>query len=415
MINVSILTIGDEICIGQTIDTNATEIAAECTKIGAEVSAHVAVRDEAEQIKSELKRLIEISDFVLITGGLGPTDDDLTKPVLADFFNDKLEFRPDVLAHIEELYEKRGLKMYERNKKMAELPSKCEALPNEVGVAPGMLFETEGKFVVSMPGVPPEMRSILRDSVLPLIKKKVDSADRVRVYKTLMTYKIYESKAAEALGDTEEILGEATLAFLPSYKGVKLRLGAVAESREKAEKIIKKAEKKIKAKIGEFIVASEDKPLETIVGEKLSASGKTIAVAESCTAGSLGKALTEMPGSSSYFLGGLLTYGNEAKINLLKVNKATIEKYGAVSEQTAYEMATNVREIFGADYGVGITGIAGPAGGTEEKPVGTVWISLADENGCKPIKYVFGEKRDVNRERSVGSALSMIMNKLKNE
>lgn len=415
MIIVSILTIGDEICIGQTVDTNAAEIAAECTKTGAEVVSHVAVRDEAEQIKSELARLLEISDFVLITGGLGPTEDDLTKLVLADFFDDKLESRPDVLARIEKLYERRGLKMYERNRKMAELPSKCEALPNEVGVAPGMLFEIAGKFVVSMPGVPPEMRSILENSVLPLIKKKVDSADRVRVYKTLMTYKIYESKAAEALGDPKETLGEATLAYLPSYKGVKLRLGAVADSREKAERIIKKAERNIRAKIGEFVVSSEDKPLETIVGEELIAAGKTIAVAESCTAGALGKALTEMPGSSNYFLGGLLTYSDEAKINLLKVNKATIEKYGAVSEQTAYEMATNVREIFGADFGVGITGIAGPGGGTEEKPVGTVWISSADENGCEPIKYVFGEKRDVNRERSVGAALNMIMNKLKNE
>ena len=415
MLRVSLLSIGDEICIGQIVNTNAAWIAKKVTEKGAAVVEHITVGDVAADMKRELDNLLSISDLVLLTGGLGPTHDDITKPVLAEFFNDELQFDEESYANILELLKRRGMKPTDRTKQMAYLPRSCKALKNAVGAAPGMLFENQGKYVVSMPGVPNEMKYIIENSVLPLIEKIItDRQENVVLYKTLITSGIPESVLADKLGDVKEFLGEnGSLAFLPSYQGVKLRIGVQSQNFADARKKIERIENFIREKAGSYIIAAEDKPLSEIIGMRLKDKGETVAVAESCTGGLLGGEFTAIPGSSAYFLGGVIAYSNEVKEKMLDVQHKTLLKHGAVSKDTAKEMARNVRKKFYADYGISITGIAGPTGGTREKPVGTVWIGLSSAKKTYAKKFVFTKDREVNRKRAVGSALSMLMGVLK--
>lgn len=414
MIEISILTIGDEICIGQIVNTNASWMASQCTSIGAKVINHLAVPDESYAIINGMDLLIDNSDIVLITGGLGPTHDDITKQVLTEYFNDKLVLHEATYKRLEEMYNKRGTEFLESNKVLAYLPSKCRILINNVGSAQGMLFEQDGKYIISMPGVPSEMKDIMLNHVLPLIKSEIiNSKSDVVIYKTLNTIGIPESHLADLLGNPQDFLNGGTLAFLPSYKGVKLRIGFSSENSKTAEEGILKIENYINSRAGRFITSIGDEVISETVGNLLKEKKKTVSVAESCTGGFLGGAFTEIPGSSDYFIGGAIVYSNDAKVNILGVPRDLIDKFGAVSEETAIALAKNVREKFNTDYGISVTGIAGPGGSSEDKPVGTVWIGISDKITSTAKKFVFGDNRNVNRELFVGRAMGVLYMKLK--
>lgn len=414
MNNVAILTIGDEICIGQIVNTNSAWIAQRCTEIGYNILCHTVVRDDENQIMAELDRLLKLTDVVLITGGLGPTTDDLTKPALAKYFQSEMIFNETVFEGIREFYAQRGVtEILERNKNLAYLPSKCKPLQNALGTAPGMLFDLNDKIVVSMPGVPKEMQYIMSNSVLPMLVDRISkTSEEIVVYRILQTCGIAESLLAEKLKDLDYDRYVYSLAYLPSYKGVRLRIGAKARKFEDAHLLLDKFQSEIQDIVGHYIYGEGEILLAEVVGKLLTQQKKTVAVAESCTAGMLGSEFTKVPGSSDYFLGGVIVYSNEAKINILGVNYNTIKHFGAVSRETAVEMAQNVRQLYKSDFGIAITGIAGPGGGTPEKPVGTVWIAIADKDSFLAEKYLFGIDREINRERSVGQALTLLYLKL---
>jgi nicotinamide-nucleotide amidase len=415
MLRVSILTIGDEILIGQIVNTNASWIAQKCVEVGAFVIEHCVVGDSEEEILEALKRLYNLSDIILITGGLGPTRDDLTKPVLTKFFDDELIFSDEVLQWIKEYYSKRGInEVTERNKNLALIPKSCTPLKNLVGTAPGLLFEKENKAVFAMPGVPKEMQFLMKEYVIPYIQNKITSRKLpTHIFRVLQTCGIAESVLADKLSGLEEILNGVNVAFLPSYKGVRLRIEAKGEDVVKTELAIQKVVDFIKGKVGEYIFGEGEVSLAQVVGELLAERKETVAVAESCTGGLLGGEFTNIPGSSRYFLGGIIAYSNEIKERILGVEKQVLLKFGAVSQETATQMSENVRKLFNSTYGISITGIAGPDGGTSEKPVGTVWISLSAPDKSIAKRYQFGDDRQINRERSVGAALTMLYAYLK--
>ncbi|MCX7735733.1 MAG: competence/damage-inducible protein A [Candidatus Kapabacteria bacterium] len=413
MVNVSILTIGDEICIGQIVNTNSAYIASKCTSIGLNVLLHSTVPDKKELMLAELERLAKISDIVIITGGLGPTEDDITKPTLCEFLNDKLEFHQPTFEYLKNWFSSRGREMNELHKTQAMLPTKCKALRNMFGTAPGMLFEENGKVFISLPGVPKEMKFIIEDSVIPFLKNFLNQKNSDLVlYKTIHTAGIFESDLAILIGSKSDFPEDCSFAYLPSYKGVRLRIGVNSKTFEEGKEKIEKIEKYLMKKISKYVVGTDSDDLVLTVSNILRQKKMTVAVAESCTGGLLGANFTNYSGSSDIFLGGIIAYSNEIKIDILGVEKATIESFGAVSEQTALEMAKNIKDKFRADFGISITGIAGPTGGTSEKPVGTVWIGLADNKKSIAKKFLFGDDREINRERSVAAALTMLFEKL---
>lgn len=413
MLKISILTIGDEICIGQIVNTNAAWIASKCTLLGADTIIHSTIGDDKESVKTELSRIIPQSDIILVTGGLGPTHDDMTKDILTEFFDDKLVLEERQLSKLKEFFAQRGRELSERNAAQAMLPSKCKALDNNIGTAPGMMFEFEGKALVSMPGVPQEMIYLMDNHVLPYIKNKIISENHATAkYMIINTSGIPEAYLADLIGNTDEFLNECTLAFLPGYGGVKLRIGAFG-SKQETENEIERISKIIHDRAGKYIISYGEKTISETATEILLQNNLTISVAESCTAGKLGASLTDKPGSSQYFIGGVMTYSNESKIRLLNVSADTLDTYGAVSEQTAKEMALSVKRLLDTDISLSITGIAGPGGGTTEKPVGTVFIGLADKNGVFADKVNTGADRLMNRERAVTAALVFLINHLK--
>jgi nicotinamide-nucleotide amidase len=414
MFKITLLTIGDEICIGQIANTNSAWISEKCTKLGAKVICHSVIRDNKEDMISEINRLIKISDLLIITGGLGPTHDDITKPVLTEYFDDKLEIDKDTLAHLEEMFRERGYKLTERNKGQALIPSKAKVLINNVGTAPGLLFENDNKFVIALPGVPTEMMSIMSEFVLPLIKKKIsERKDNAILYKTYYTTGITESNLADIIGETSEFLQGGSLAFLPSYMGVRLRIGIEEKNIKSAVKKLNTIEKQLYEKAERFIIGDDEDSLISKVAEILKSKRKTVSVAESCTGGLLGAELTSVSGSSAYFNGGAIVYSNDIKEKILDVDRQILIKFGAVSKEVAMQLAKNVRLKFNTDFGIGITGIAGPTGGTAEKPVGMVWISIADSKQIHAKKYLFGKDRYMNRQRAVGTALALLLKELK--
>lgn len=414
MLKVSILTIGDEICIGQIINTNAAWIASKSTQLGANVIIHSSIGDNKDIMMSEFDRLIPLSDILIITGGLGPTHDDITKQALAEYFDDELVLHRETLHHLKKIFELRGYNLTERNKEQAILPANAKILTNALGTAPGMMWKKNGKYIVSLPGVPAEMRAIMTDYVLTLIQSIIEeSNEEIVLYKTLRTTGIPESKLADLIGKPDEMLDGGSLAFLPSYRGVNLRIGVRAENFNKGNLLINKICEKLYKQVGKFIYGENDESLSSIAGNLLSSQRKTVSIAESCTGGLLGAEFTNVSGSSEYFKGGIIAYSNEVKEKILGVKHKTVMLHGAVSEQTACEMASGVREKFSTDLGISITGVAGPKGGTVDKPVGTVWIALADISGVEAKRFLFGNDREVNRERAVGTALAMLLNKLK--
>lgn len=412
--NVALCMIGDEVRIGQVINTNASWIASACTAIGCTVGEHVTIADDATAIVTTLDRLCTTADVVIITGGLGPTHDDITKDVLTSYTNDILVESAEWKAHLQQWMAERGRELTDRNLRQALMPSRATILPNPHGTAAGMLMYSNATALVVLPGVPTEMKAIVETSVLPWLSEQFSKQARaVTSYHMLMTAGIAESTLADLLGDPASFLGTSTLAFLPNYLGVRMRIGVSGVTADERTRELDRVRAFIMQRAGRFIYGEGDVSLAEGVGRRLGARAETLAVAESCTGGLLGGAIADVPGCSAWFVGGMLTYSNESKIAQLGVDADLIALHGAVSESVACAMAANVRGRFGTTWGIGITGIAGPTGGSDEKPVGTVWIAVAGPQSTEAHRFLFGNDRRITRERSVGAALGLLWKKIR--
>lgn len=407
-----IITIGDELLIGQVINTNASYIGKKLSETGISVARIVSVGDSEKDIIDELKYAFENFDVVILTGGLGPTHDDVTKSAICKFFNTGLVLNEDVLNQVKEFLAKRGrTELNEANKSQALVPEKAKIIMNYWGTAPGFLFEENGKIVIVMPGVPKEMMGMMENFVINYLSKK--STGSVIKQKVLKTTGIPEAYLYERLKDTvEEIEKFCKIAFLPSALGVKIRITVKAETKEKADALVEEAEKKIREKVEKYIYGVDDEELEMVIGKLLVEKGLKIAVAESCTGGLIADRITNVPGSSKYFERGIVAYSNEAKIQILGVSEELIKNYGAVSREVAEAMAEGVRKISGADIGISTTGIAGPTGATLTKPVGLVWIGYSDKNETFAKEFRFGDDRLENKQRASQMALEILRRKL---
>lgn len=415
MVISKIISIGDEILIGQIVNTNASFISEKLYSIGIPVNKIVSIGDTEDALLKELDDSINNYDVTVITGGLGPTHDDITKPILLKYFNDELITDEKVLEHVKNIFKNRNIKFPESSYGQAEVPKNSKVIWNPMGTAPGIWIEKEGKVIIALPGVPFEMKAMITESILQMLSDKFkDKIDYVLKSRTILTTGIGESSLAELIGNIKEIIGDDKLAFLPSLFGVRLRIDVKSDSPEKVEERLNIIEKSLRYKVEKYIFGVDEDLLEQKVGEVLTYNKLTLSVAESCTGGLLSSKITDISGSSNYFKGGICTYSNESKIALLNVNKSTISKYGAVSEDTALEMATNVRNKFFSDIGLSTTGIAGPLGGTEEKPVGLVWIGYSDSNRTFARKYLFGNNRERTKIRSVYQALTILKKELSN-
>ncbi len=404
--HIEIISIGDELLIGQTINTNASWIGEHLLNIGIHVDWVTTVGDDKDRLTQAIQIAESRNDVVLITGGLGPTHDDITKKVVTDYFGGTLVMNQEVLEQVKERFRKRGYTMAKVNEAQALVPDNAEVIRNELGTAPGMIFRRNGKFFYVMPGVPREMKGMMNSTILPQIKEQLTGqAIRIRI---LMTTGVPESTLFERLNNLADIEKNAQMAFLPNLYGVKIRLMAKADSEERAEEKVKLAENLVREKIGRDIFAEKEVSLEEAVAELLVQRGETVAVAESCTGGLISNRLTNIPGSSTFYERGVISYSNEAKMELLGVPKKMLIEHGAVSSQVAIAMAEGVRHISKTDYGISVTGIAGPTGGTEEKPVGLVFIGYADEEGSVSINQTFANDRLGNKQRSAQAALNLL-------
>lgn len=404
---VSIVTIGDEILIGQITDTNAVWIAKTMTTLGMHVNEMVSISDTPEHITGTLDRLLGNTDLVLMTGGLGPTKDDLTKQTLNDYFGGKLVVDEKVLATITSFFQKRGRTMIDSNTRQAEVPDVCRALPNDHGTAPGMWFEKNGTILVSMPGVPYEMKPMVTNQVIPALRSRLEIP--TLVHRTIMTHAVPESYLAEMISDWESNLPECIkLAYLPRPGIVRLRLTVTGKCAEKAHELLDAQTALLEARIGEHIFGYDDLPIEQAIGETLRKRGLTVSTAESCTGGNIARLLTGIPGSSEYFKGTLVAYSNEVKSTHLDIAAELIEQHGAVSREVVEAMARGAREMLGTDVSMATSGIAGPDGGTEEKPVGLVWIAVASGDTVYSREYRFGGHRALVIEQSSIMAIGLL-------
>ena len=377
--NCTIVTIGDELLIGQTIDTNSAWIGQQLNGIGAKVYEILSVSDSADHILDGLRRASSQSEIVLITGGLGPTKDDITKHTLCQYFGVKEVYHEETFEKLRVIFEKRGLAILELNKKQAMLPSNCEVIPNDRGTAPGMWFDVSGVVYMSMPGVPYEMKQMMTNYVLPKLAQRFNFPHII--HRNLMTCGIGESSIAKILDEFETQLPSwMKLAYLPDLGIVKLRLSAYEVTTAEAEAEVDREFDKLKELMKEYSYAQEDIKLEELIGNLFLARGKKFALAESCSGGYAGHLVTSIPGSSRYFEGSTVTYSYQMKEAILGVKKETLESQGAVSEACVREMLEGLLRVSTADYGVSISGIAGPDGGTPEKPVGTVCFAVGDRN-----------------------------------
>ena len=391
----AIITIGDEILLGQILDTNSQFIARELTALGAQTVEMRSVGDERAEILQALESTLKTADAVIITGGLGPTKDDITKNALAEFFHTTLEFNPQVYQWLEELFSANPQRLNAYNKTQALLPHNCVPLRNLKGSACGMWFEQDDKVVVSLPGVPFETEYLLPAEVLPRLKKKF--ADLKLAYRLFTVYDIPEAELAMRLADFEKKLpADIKLAYLPSPGYVRLRLTANGAA---VEELPMTAER-LKHALGSLPFTQGEQTPEDFCAAQLKMLGKKVACAESCTGGNIAHLITSVPGASAYFLGGVVAYSNDVKIQVLGVRAEDLKNYGAVSEQVARQMAQGVLRITGAEYALATTGVAGPDGGTPQKPVGTVWIAVAGPTAVTAQKFLFSH----TRERTIGKA-----------
>jgi nicotinamide-nucleotide amidase len=408
---VEIITIGDEILIGQIVDTNSAWMAQELNKIGAKVERITTISDGIDVIKESLSEAQKRADVVLITGGLGPTKDDVTKKALAQYFNCDFTFYPEIAEHIAKLFARFGKEMSELNRLQADLPSACQPLQNNQGTAPGMWFENSEGIIVSMPGVPYEMKGLMLDHVLPLLRTKFLMPSIL--HKTILTMGMGESWLSERIAAWEDALhAEIRLAYLPSPGRVRLRLSAFGNDEQLLTQKLDSEVKKLLEVIPELVFGFDEETIESVVGKLLSENGMTLSTAESCTGGMIAHKITSIAGSSRYFLGSVVSYANEVKVEELGVSEENLINYGAVSEQVVRQMAEGVRKKMKTDYSIATTGIAGPDGGTEEKPVGTVWIAVATPHYTVAQKYQFGHDRSRNIEISANTGLNMLRKEL---
>jgi len=407
-----IITIGDEILIGQIVDTNSAWMAKQLNNAGIRIKQISSVSDDRGHILTALAEARERADIILITGGLGPTKDDITKKTLAEYFGVGLVENKDALANVYRIFERYKRPMLEVNRLQAEVPENCEVLLNKNGTAPGMWFNHEGKIYVSMPGVPFEMMYMMEDEVIPKLKSTLTLP--VIIHKTILTAGEGESFLADRIADIENDLPPyIKLAYLPKLGQVRLRLSAYGDNEALLKEKIDEFSARIIERVGNVVVAEEDIPLEKAILNYMAANDLKLSVAESCTGGYISHLFTQHAGSSKVFLGGAVAYSYELKESILGVKEQTLLKFGAVSEETVTEMVNGALHNFKSDYAIAVTGIAGPDGGTPEKPVGTVWIGVANKEKSLIKKFTFGNKRTQNIERSAITALFMLNNLLK--
>ncbi len=406
-ITAELLTIGDEILYGQIVDTNSQWMGANLSNAGIKVVRRTTVGDIESEILTAFAEAEKRVDIVLITGGLGPTNDDLTKPCLVKYFNCELKMHEEALAEVTAFFKSRGRELTPLNREQAALPSCCEKVTNKIGTAPGMWFNRNGKVFVSMPGVPHEMKLMMTEIVIPRLKTTFNTP--VIHHHVIRTVGIGESFLAEKISSWEnELPGHIKLAYLPSLGEVKLRLTAHGQSKEQLAAEVNVLIEKLKLIAGEYIYGYGDEPLEIAIGKTLRENRMTLSVAESCTGGYLSHLITSVPGSSDYFLGSMIPYAYEIKMRQLGVRPEILEQNGAVSEPTIVEMANLVRAKFNADIGVATSGIAGPGGATPEKPVGTVWIAYSDKHQTVTKKLQLSTERVLNIKLASIAVLNLI-------
>ncbi|MBI4645026.1 MAG: competence/damage-inducible protein A [Bacteroidia bacterium] len=403
-----IITIGDEILIGQIVESNSAYIAEQFTSAGIQLNRIISVGDNPANIINALSEANQKADIVIITGGLGPTKDDITKAVLCEYFNTQLIFDEEAFTNIERHLKYRNIPVNELNRKQAEVPENCKIILNTEGTAPGLWFEKDGTIFIAMPGVPFEMEAMMKHQVIPVLKKRFKLPNIV--YKTVNTQGAYESQLAEILNKWEENLKKngIKLAYLPSPGIIQLRLSCEGSDRAILTAKLENETEKLKKIIPDFIYGYDEDTLPQIVGKLLIKAGKTLCIAESCTGGMLSHLITSVPGCSDWFRGSVIAYSNEIKEKQLNVSPDTLCNYGAVSKQTVEEMANGVRHLLGGDFAIAVSGIAGPSGGTNDKPVGTTWIAVASSEKSISQNYLFGNDRSRNIIRASLTALNML-------
>jgi nicotinamide-nucleotide amidase len=403
-----IITIGDEILIGQIVDTNSAWIGEQFNLNGIEIYQITSVHDDHDHIVEAIRNAEKHVDLVVITGGLGPTKDDITKHTLCEYFNTKLVFHQPTLDAIVKRFHKRGIDMNKLNRDQAMLPEACTILTNKLGTAPGMWFEKNDTIFVSMPGVPFEMKYLVEFELLPKLRET--GKTKAIFHKTVLTQGVPESMLAERIADWEDALpAHIKLAYLPNPMLVRLRLSAMGDDVEKLKVEVEQEVQKLQQLIPQSIFGYDTETLSEVIGRMLVEKGKTLAVAESCTGGYISHLITSVAGSSEYYNGSVTSYSNQVKESVLGVSKESLEQFGAVSEQVATEMVVGVKRVMDADYAIATTGIAGPTGGTEDKPVGTVWIAVSGPNKTLVKKYTFvGDHRERNIVRSSQTALQIL-------
>lgn len=406
-VKAEIIAIGDELLYGQIMDTNSHWISQELDAVGVRVVRKTTVGDNRIHILSAFEEAYKRADLILITGGLGPTQDDLTKPLLAEYFGCDIVEVPEAVAAVSAYFLRRGREMTPLNILQGHLPSCCTYVPNEVGTAPGMWFEQKGCFWMSMPGVPHEMKKLVKDFVLPKLTQVFDLP--VIYHKLVKTAGIGESWLADLIKDWENALPpHIRLAYLPSLGHVKLRLTAFGEDRKVLAEEVEQQIQRILPTISSYVYGYDEETLETAIGKLLKYAGKTLALAESCSGGYVSHLITTVPGSSNYLRGTVIPYQNDLKEQLLGVNSVTLAQHGAVSEETVRKMAIGVKKLLGADFGLASSGIAGPDGGSKEKPVGTVWIACAGPDFVEAKLLQLTQDRMINIQLTGVAVLNLL-------
>ena len=404
-----VLTIGTELLLGYTVDTNAAELGRALAAAGAEITRHTTVADRPEAIRASVAEALDRTGFVITTGGLGPTRDDMTKTVVADLFGKRLLLDERLLANIRARFDRMGRPMPASNRTQAEVPEGAVILPNARGTAPGLWVEdARGRTVVLLPGVPREMQGLLVEEVLPRIVARQGGDRRVVLSRTVRTTGVSESALAERVGPIEPDIAPLTLAYLPSVEGVDLRVTAWGLELEDAAARLTAVVARLKVAVGEHGYGEDDADLAAVLLEALRRGRHRLAVAESCTGGMLGERITNIPGASDTFIGGVVAYADVIKTAALKVPLETLEAYGAVSEETVRAMAEGAQRLFSADCTIAVTGIAGPGGGTPEKPVGTVWLAARVHTTTRALKRVLPGDRDDVRRRAAQAGLDLL-------
>jgi len=407
MNSAEIITVGDELLIGQTVDTNSAWMGMQLSMRGIRVNRITSVSDRREEIIAALDEALGRVPLVLMTGGLGPTSDDITKETLAEYFGTRLVLNQEVLEEVTARITRRNLEMNENNRRQAMVPESCRVLANHAGTAPAMLFEKNGKLIVSMPGVPSEMKHIMQEHVLPMVAAM--SGSRTIIHRNIMTFGTFEAKLAERLeGFEKELPAIVKLAYLPAQGIIKLRLTGTGDDREMVQRTEEEQVRKLYSIIPDVIYGEDEVTLEETVGKLLLDNNMTVSTAESCTGGRIASMITSVPGSSAWYRGSVVAYDNSIKTRVLGVDPAVISRYGAVSKETVKAMAEGMRALASTDYSVAVTGIAGPTGGTPEKPVGTVWIAVASSRGIVAEKHRFADDRQINILRSATNALNLL-------